>query len=631
MIQNTVLPFDNYHTLANNMNINNMCPKLTTNINNIFLYKDIIINIQEFTDINNLLNTNKEIFSDIKKNMYVWRLNHRYSEEYINNKDFRKLLNDKINNKNKQIYHLHLNKIKNIDKCQFIKSLNFDHSRIKNLDILNQFNLYDLNLKNCKNLVNIDALENQKNLQKLRLPDYSSQNKNVFSKLTNLQHLEINIKTHNDIIALSKLTQLLSLNINRIYFNQNDISELTKLINLRVLSLDASYCCNNIAFFIDTLLNFKILHTLKIYYLKMTNNELDSILNNLTNLTELSLYSCIISNSINIYGNIKIFKIYSNDVESINIFCKLTKLILKCKNLKNIIMSNTDNLSILQTLSISYCDKLENINIFNNLLNLHTLILSICEELELDDLIFNNLNLYKLSLEKCQKFDINKISYLNNLHILHLESCDNIVSIDIHNRLSKLSITKCKKLNNVNIFNGSNLNTICIYRCTKLENINSFENLINLHTLILNCDYSYTVPNNIIKLNGFYNLINLYELEIYNYCKYININDFGNLINLHHLKLNIEYNIDLFVNLINLEELKLEDCKIDFNNIIGFENLTNLCTLYINGYYCNNLKNIIKIIPKFKKLNNLSLHSHDFDISEIKGKDKIKSCIKKLL
>ena len=76
------------------------------------LNQDIINYIQNFTNIKYLLATTKQ-YNSIKENIFLWKLNWKYSEKYVFDEHFRNLI--RITNI-RQIYTL------NLSSCFYIKS-----------------------------------------------------------------------------------------------------------------------------------------------------------------------------------------------------------------------------------------------------------------------------------------------------------------------------------------------------------------------------------------------------------------------------------------------------------------------------------------------------------------------------
>jgi hypothetical protein len=500
------------------------------------LSEDILKYIQDFVDITKLLNTSN-YFYNIKKYIYIWKLNHEYSEKYINNNNFRKLLNEKkVINCNKQIYHLHLSKIKDMIKCQFISSLYLDNSKIEDLNIINQCNLYKLNLYYCYNIRDISSLANHINLQKLILPRvHNSSNIKDFSileQLTNLQTLHIYSQIP-DISILNKLTKLQELYLRLELIN--DISVLTKLTKLHVLSLSNKKAVSSIKCekMYNTLSDLKTLYTLELKHINIL--KLNNILHNLKNLNHLYLDKCKITNHIDISGNIKILEINNCKCKSIHIYSNLIKLnISDCDELKNINIFCSS--TIFNTIKISDCCNLENINESNKLIDLHELNVFNCENLNNINGFDNLKNLHLLSLYNCENLNIiNGFNNLKNLYKLNIEY--NKLSTIQFNNLINLHIFNIKddNINNINGFNNLiKLDELTIH-CYNLNSISGFNNLTTLHK------FNISSCSKLDSISGFNNLTSLYELMIGYYYNYNNINVFDDFINSHKLESIIHY------------------------------------------------------------------------------------------
>ena len=93
-------------------------------MNILHLPQDLYSCIQEYTNINPLLNTTKKL-SDVKYELYYWKLNKEYSLKYYDDSKFRDIVNSKI--------------------CRTLKQLS-------------------LNLSYCYKIVDVSALKNVVNL-----------------------------------------------------------------------------------------------------------------------------------------------------------------------------------------------------------------------------------------------------------------------------------------------------------------------------------------------------------------------------------------------------------------------------------------------------------------------------------
>ena len=128
-------------------------------MNNVFFNQDLTGFIQKFIDIKNLLDTSKK-FNNIKKNIYLWKLNRMYSYKYYYDNIFRNKIHDKITNI-KQIYKLDFTN-SDISDVSIIKNTHililYGCFNIKNVDALG--NVYELDLSYCENIVDVSKLKN---------------------------------------------------------------------------------------------------------------------------------------------------------------------------------------------------------------------------------------------------------------------------------------------------------------------------------------------------------------------------------------------------------------------------------------------------------------------------------------
>lgn len=104
-----------------------------------YIGQDLLCLIMQFVNINNLLNTSKQILC-VKKNLYYWNLTPYYSLCYYRDSFFREKIQEKMTLPYQQL------------------SLNLSNSDIK--DTANLNNIKILNLSNCVNLICVDSLIN---------------------------------------------------------------------------------------------------------------------------------------------------------------------------------------------------------------------------------------------------------------------------------------------------------------------------------------------------------------------------------------------------------------------------------------------------------------------------------------
>jgi len=290
--------FNNYPYI--NINMNNYRSALN-NSNIGLLSFQLLAHISEFTNINNLLNTCKELFCPYMK-LKKSTLDSKYSiKKYIYFSPFRNLI-DGITN----IYELHIDnsQIADISTLVKIKDLYLANcpnittiSTLVNIDILSLNNsqitdintlvqIEDLFLHNCPNITDISALVN---IDTLWL--YNSQITDI-STLVKIEDLFLNDCPNITYIStLVKIEQLqlcdcfnitdisTLVNICRLYLDNSQIADISTLIKIKDLYLDN---CPNITT-ISTLVNIDTL--------SLNNSQITDI-NTLVQIEDLFLRNC---------------------------------------------------------------------------------------------------------------------------------------------------------------------------------------------------------------------------------------------------------------------------------------------------------------------------------------------------
>ncbi|AKA70287.1 cell wall-binding repeat-containing protein [Clostridium scatologenes] len=267
------------------------------------------------------------------------------------NKSFEKLIRNKLNIQDRNIYFSDVKGITSLDLTNqniadisglenfiHLKSLNLSYNQIKNLSpIVRLDELENLNLSH-NNIEDVSYISNLVNLKELNLSDnqisssdldhsrnmykdtnqteYDRTSDNVFKKLNNIVSLDLsnsilndysnNRNRINDISNLKDMTSLVSLNLNG--NNVNSLSDLQKLTNLNTLKL--SYTGISDLDFIKKLTN--------ITYLDISNNSSidgDDLnpLKNLTNLKYLNASNDKIDNVSALSSLTKLTTLYIED------------------------------------------------------------------------------------------------------------------------------------------------------------------------------------------------------------------------------------------------------------------------------------------------------------------------------
>ena len=92
---------------------------------------DILRLIREYGDINELFNTCKSLY-ELKKYVYIWKLNKKYSLKYFYERDFRTLVRSKMEYSHKQLcINLSNTDIIGLNTLDNIYILNISYTKIK--------------------------------------------------------------------------------------------------------------------------------------------------------------------------------------------------------------------------------------------------------------------------------------------------------------------------------------------------------------------------------------------------------------------------------------------------------------------------------------------------------------------
>ena len=339
---------------------------------------------------------------------------------------------------------------------------------------------------------------------------------------------------------------------------------------------------------------------------------------------------------IHLSNNYYLSKRFHNNIYSYNYNIrfknkKVLNYVLKCPNLKNLIINNRDmhyditshylniNFSNYKMLNLN---KLELINCdiddISLLGNINDLTLKFCD-VKILPKEFNN---KYLSFYSCSFLNNENISIIKNTYKLSIEFCDNITDLS------------CLKTNIKELILNNNNNNILRY--TRLDNleylyIHSVNNLDYLGENIKKLCISSSILNNLPKIKY------LEELEIFNSDININLDKMDNL-----KKIKIYYNrhINELFDIKNITSLTIKRCTLlNINSLCNIETMDLIditcCDLpdisplknmkHINKLIlleCNNLSDITPL-KNIISINSLKL-SYSLDISDFSPLSNIK-------
>jgi Leucine-rich repeat (LRR) protein len=291
-------------------------------------------------------------------------------------------------------------------------------------------------------------------------------------------------KTQNG--GLSSLVKLQSLDLSSCG-SLTDISGLSGLTNLRTLNLSECKSLTDISI-LSTLVN---LNSLNLRYCELLTDI--SGLSGLVNLQTLDLGGCSSLTDIsNIYG---LLNLQTLDLG----FCGSAINIDGSRDTSwkwwKSIISKTQNgglssLINLQSLDLSNCTSLTDLNVLSGLLNLQSLNLSWCPPKTDISGLSGLLNLRTLDLSSCGSLtDISSLSGLVNLRTLDLSSCGSLTDISILStlvNLNSLNLRYCELLTDISgLAELVNLQNLDLRKCVFLTNLSGLSGLINLQTLFL--------------------------------------------------------------------------------------------------------------------------------------------------
>ena len=355
-----------------------------------------------------------------------------------------------------------LNDIK-FNKVTMLRGLYINNFNMKNLDVSNCKSLHlldvrdneltNLDLSSCPNLIDLYCYNNQ----------LTSINLNSCTELTYIR-CDDNQLTTLDLSSCSKLTELLCSG-NK--FTSLDLSPCKAL---------ESFSCSNNKVKISSL-DFSSCTALTDLYLggsKVSSLNLSSC----TALTELSLYSM-----------------------------GLTSLNLNsCTALTELNCSNNE----LTSLDLSSCKALESFSCSNNKVKISSLDFSSCTALTYLDLGGRDVSVSSLNLSSCTA--LTELSlYSMGLTSLNLNSCTALTELDCrNNELTSLDLSSCTALTKLDC-SVNELTSLDLSSCTKLEVLDSYDNMLTSLKLAPN------TPTESIELRNnpsAFSLLNPYVYEL---------------------------------------------------------------------------------------------------------------------
>ncbi|XP_042501192.1 putative disease resistance protein RGA3 isoform X2 [Macadamia integrifolia] len=327
---------------------------------------------------------------------------------------------------------------------------------------------------------------------------------------------------------------------------------------------------------------------------RFSGTELPTWLNNgsshLSNLQELSIYSC--------------HHVKSLDMTGLRSLQKL--MISYCENLE---YAGVEGLMHLELLEFKGCDKLKSLGVKKGANQ---------EEHEVgslrDEHMHNipNLCSAKMRIESCDRLTTLPKKLLQSLTTLHIENCANrmVLTTGLENLslLHHLQIEICPNLKKLpeGIGHLSSLQHFTIRECPKLESLSEeMQHWKSLQKLsIVGCAYLWALPGGIAKLTS------LKELEINGCDSLISFPDeMKELMSLQMLKIeqcsNLRALQDGLANLSLLEVLEISSCDRLKSLPGGMQHLASLDTLKIKG--CDNLEKLPEELGKPSTLRVLAI------------------------
>jgi len=286
-------------------------------------------------------------------------------------------------------------------------------------------------------------------------------------------------------MTIDKLpTDILLLIINNVrYYDLLNLLAVNKTINIFVKT-NKNYIITDEIVDLNKIKNPKRTLTrfpnIKFYYSVKNNNKTlkcnDNIYKCNDNIYSLKLANCnntdfsFLSN----FHNLKILDLFGTNIDNVSLEC----IVNNVYNLTNLSLRNCDdidddgcilisNLHSLKILNLSFCYQITNIECLSNLVNLEKLYLNGTSITSID-VIRNFHNLTFLNLSGCDELYDNNFKYeifnnLYNLKILDLSVCINITNLSFCSSLSSINTILLSKNNNISKESLAKLDSVNIY------------------------------------------------------------------------------------------------------------------------------------------------------------------------
>ncbi|SDX14267.1 leucine-rich repeat domain-containing protein [Nitrosomonas oligotropha] len=263
-----------------------------------------------------------------------------------------------------------------------------------------------------------------------------------------------------------------------------------------------------------------------------------------------------------------------------------------------------ENLTGLQSLDLSWCNQLTDLQGLENLPRLQSLNLSRCAQLTDLQGLENLTDLQSLNLSGCEQLtDLKGLENLTGLQSLDLSWCDQLTDLkglENLSRLQSLDLSRCAQLTDLQgLENLSRLQSLNLSSCFQLTDLKGLENLTDLQSLNLSwCEQ-------LADLKGLENLSRLQSLSLSRCEQLADLQGLENLTHLQSLNLSACRQLaDLkgLENLPRLQSLNLSGCE-QLTDLQGLENLTHLQSLDLSA--CRQLADLkgLENLPRLQSLN----------------------------
>jgi len=448
--------FTNYPYININMD-NNSSALSNSNIR--LLPPDVLKYLSEFININNLLNTCKELFCpylELKRS----NLSKYNTRKYVYYPSFRNLIDGittirKLDIENCSI--IDISTLVNIDTLYLDNCPNIT-------DISTLVNINTLWLDNCPNITDISTLVNIDTLWLYNCPNITD-----ISTLVNIDDLTIKNCPITDISTL--------VNVYELHIANCPITDISTLVNVYELHIENCPITN-----INTLVN--------VYELHIENCPITNI-NTLVNVCKLWLHEChnITNEDLYTFENVnELYLSYCLNITDLSAFINIDDLsIYECTNIRDISVLRNN-----RKVKIEFCHNITNISSLTNVLdltivncritnedlnalgNINTLSLRNCSNItDISSLV----NVNNLTIHHCNY--ISDFSVLRNNHTVKIKHYWNKINIRELGNVYDLTIDDCS-ITNEDLYRLGNVNTLSLRNCRHITDISSLVNVNNL-------------------------------------------------------------------------------------------------------------------------------------------------------